>query len=235
VIHFAPITPDEPGYPWDFPAIHVANYPTPSMFFDLDNRRGWFQAWQGFDALVHAVLASALLLAGLDAEQGDHATSNARRLRQSTRALLTESRWNVELYGCDNENYCCGADPNKRGGALVTTLDRHTMGRVGLGLSWLPRHANNRQRMELGLPPQRTTNLHGEVLPGTVARSRAFLWIPAIDLGGLHEDRPVVRTLVREDGSLMTEPPAAVRELGIDHPTSLPGMPGFAELYKETT
>jgi len=222
VIRFATITPDESGYPWDYPAFHVNNYPTPGMFLDLNNRDGWFQAWQGYDVLVRAVLASALLLAGLDPEIAEATTSTARRLRQDTRALLVMSSWNVELYGCTNENYCGGSHPDKPGSAGQPAVVNHMMNNRGWGLSWMPRHPNNRLRMELGLPPQRTTSLRGEVLPGAAVRSRACIWIPSIDLDGLHEERPSIR-------ALQIEPPDAIAVLGIHHPLALPGMPGFEQ------
>lgn len=230
MVDFATIGPDEPGYPWDFPALHVANYPTPSMFVDLNNRTGWFQHWQGFDVLVRVALGSALLLADMPMDLAEANTSNARRLRQSMRSLIL-GRWNAELYSCSNENYCGGTHPQKLGGYGHRAVVGHMMSR-GLGINWMPRHADNLLRMRNDLPAQRTTSIRGEVLPGTLAHSRALLWTPAVDLDALQADPPIIRALVRADGSSTQEPPAVVRELGIDHPLSLPGMPGFDAIYK---
>lgn len=240
---FQHITPDTPGYPWTFPALHAASFPTPGMFFNLTNRRGWFQHWEGFDAFVKAALGSALIMADMDPELAEANTSVMRKLRQVMRTAIVESDFNAELYACDNENYCGGAHPHKPGGTADVVAVDHMMDRFGLGISWMPRHADNQTRIESNRPPQRTTTIQGEVLPGTRARWYALIWIPAVDLELLAKER-MLHLLEWPDGSSTQEPPPCVQKLGIEHPTALPGMPSFdqfrrkrsaAQKTKETT
>jgi hypothetical protein len=231
---FQHITPDTPGYPWTFPTLHKASFPTPGMFFDLSNRRGWFQHWEGFDAFVKAALGSALIMADADPELADANTSIARRLRQVMRTAIVGSDFNAELYACDNENYCGGANPNKPGGTPDVVAVDHMMDRYGLGISWMPRHANNLLRIESGNAPERTTTIHGEVLPGTRARWYPLIWIPAVDLDLLAKEK-VLYLLEWPDGTSTHEPPPCVQKLGVYHPTALPGNPGFSQFKRNRT
>lgn len=216
--------PDDSGYPWEEPTLHVANYPTPGMFADLNDRSGLFFPWQGFDAFVRAALASALIRAEVDPATAESRTSHARRLRQQMRVVILSSQWNDELSGCTNENYCGGAHPLKRGGGGKTDVADHVM-HNGRGIAWLPRHANNRERISEGRAPQRTIGLDGEVLPGTVARWYPLVWVPAVVFDG-----EGFRFLRWSDGTSTREPPPAIARLGIDNPVSLPGMPGYESL-----
>ncbi len=219
------IDPDADGYPWDFPVLNPANFPTPGMFVDLHQ---WpLGPIPTFDVFVRSVLATALMLCGLDSSYAESSSSKARHLRQDLRSLQLESQWNDEVYGCTNENYCGGNHPGKLDASGEHIVD-HMMGTHGRGLNFLARHADNMQRMERGYAPQRTTNLDGDCLPGTVCRWRPLLWVVAIDLNALRGG--VVRALHWNDGVPTTEPPAVVRALGIHHPLALPGMPGYQEL-----
>ena len=219
------IDPDSDGYPWDAPILNPANFPTPGMFIDLHH---WpFGPIPTPDVLIRSALASALMLCGLDPSYAESNASKARHLRQDLRNLQLEGRWNDELYGCTNENYCGGNHPDKPASHSEHVVD-HMMGSHGRGINLGRRHADNLQRIGGSRSPQRTTNLDGDCLPGTDCRWRPVLWIVALDLKALRGG--VVRALHWDDGTPTTEPPSAVRSLGIQHPLALPGMPGYQEL-----
>lgn len=212
--------PDEPNYPWDAPLLHVENYPTPGMFIDLNDFGGWFDHHNGFDALVRGLLGSALLMAGLDPDIAEHKTSHARRLRQDVRRHLLLGHFNDDLYGCYNENYCCGNHPDKIGSQYQTIVD-HVMGPQERGLNWMPRHAANLERLASGEPALRTTTLWGETVSGVRGAWRPLVWLPAFDLDALHDG--AIGCLTWEDGVSTREPPKVVRDLGILTPVDLPG------------
>jgi hypothetical protein len=221
------VDPASDGYPWDLAVLHPRNFPTPGMFIDLD-QPDWFHPDAGFDELVRAALGSALAMAGSDPELASSRTSQGRRLRQEMRCTLF-SRWHRALYGCANENYCCGVHPAKPGGKGRRAVVDHMMGPGGRGLSWVPRHAPNRDLLGAGRPARRTIDARGESLLGSPGFSRPLLWVPAVDLDALARENPQVTTLTWRDGVSTSEPPKVVRDLGVQDPYALPGMPSLVD------
>jgi hypothetical protein len=197
------------------------------MFIDLE-KPDWFHPDAGFDELVRAALGGALAMAGCDPELASSRTSQGRRLRQEMRAALF-SRWHLALYGCSNENYCCGVHPAKPGGEGRRAVVDHTMGPGGRGISWCPHHAPNRELLAEGRPARRTTDTRGEPLLGAPGFSRPLLWIPAVDLDQLAQQEPRLATMVWRDGVSTKEPPKVVRDLGVQDPYALPGMPSLVD------
>lgn len=221
------VDPASEGYPWNFAVLHPHNFPTPGMFLDLE-QPDWFPPDAGFDGLVRAALGSALAMAGVDPEQASSKTSRGRRLRQEMRNTLY-SRWHLSLYGCTNENFCGGVHPSKPGGEGRRAVVDHVMGPRGRGINWLPRHAPNRELLACGRPARRTTDARGEPLLGAPGFTRPLLWVAAVDLDALARAGPRVVPLRWDDGTSCTEPPLAVRELGVQDPYALPGMPSLVD------
>ncbi len=221
------LDPASEGYPWDIATLHPHNFPTPGMFLDL-SEDGWFKVGSGFDGLVRSTLGSALAMAGSDPDIASSRTSQGRRLRQEMRRVFF-SRWHLSLYGCSNENYCGGVHPLKPGGEGRRAVVDHVMGPSGRGINWLPRHANNRELLAQGRAPRRTTDLQGEPLLGAPSFSLPLLWIPAVDLDQLATEDPCVVLLRWQDGVSTSEPPKAVRRLGVQDPIALPGMPSLVD------
>ena len=226
-VRWSRIDPASDGYPWDVATLHPHNFPTPGMFLDLDEV-GWFNVETGFDGLVRSALGSALAMAGADPNMAVSPTSQGRRLRQEMRKTLF-SRWHLSLYGCSNENYCGGVHPLKPGGEGRRAVVDHMMGPHHRGISWVPRHAKNRELLAQGRAAQRTTDPHGEPLLGAPGSSRPLLWVGAVDLDALAQVEPHIVLLRWQDGTSTREPPSCVRRLGVQDPIALPGMPTLVD------
>lgn len=210
------VDPAEPGYPWEAAALHPANFPTPSLFWDGDEDTQWLEN-PHFDEVVRAALGSALLMAGVDPGLATSRTSHSRRLRQQMRGLMITAPLNDQVYGCTNANYCGGTDPSKPGSEDRTHEDLHVMGPDGRGLNFLPRHAPNRDRIARGLSVARAINEDGESLLSNAKGRRPLLWVPAINIEALRGTRPVatVEGMKWSDGTSTLEVPPRVRALGI--------------------
>jgi hypothetical protein len=228
----------DPGYPWLEPTLHVENYPTPGMFFDVGDDTGAFDPSQGFDALVTALLGSALVMAGWDPQraiavakaqgQDPDALLGRTMRRDVRRALIMPGSWNDKMFGQTNANYAGGTDPGKActGGSTNAPCNdgirdpnampvRYMMNTAGRGLNWLPRHTDVMDAIAAGQTPVRGTTITGEPFAG--AHSHMLLWMPAFDLGALAEPSSTVRVL-----SSGGDPPPVVTDLGIDmHGVSL--------------
>lgn len=229
-VQWTEIDPSSAGYPWEQAALHPNNFPTPGLFYDAADRSSWFDIGAGPDGLVRAALGSALAMADLDPDIATSRQSHARRLRQQMRGLVLND-WNLELYGCSNENYCGGAHPAKAGGQGRRAVVDHVMGPKGLGLNWMPRHDDNRERLSQGRPARRTTAMNGDHILGVQGRKRPLVWIPPVDLERLQREGVVSSEgIYWADGSSVVRPPPSVARLGIQNPVALPGMPGFKEL-----
>lgn len=219
--------PGDPSYPWPDPVLHPHSFPCPGMFLDL-GEQGLFQVESGFDGLVRSALASALAMADMDTDLAISRTSQGRRLRQQMRACFF-SKWNLGLYGCTNENYCGGVHPLKPGGGGRKAIVDHVMGPRGRGINLLARHAPNRELLAQGKPAKRAIDPRGEPLLGAPGFSMPLLYIPAIDLEQLAAEEPEVVLLRWEDGVSTAEPPPRIRELGVQDPLALPGMPSLVD------
>lgn len=229
-VQWSEIDPSASRYPWEHAGLHPNNFPTPGLFYDAADRSSWFDIGAGPDGLVRAALGSALAMADLDPDIATSRQSHARRLRQQMRGQVLND-WNLELYGCTNENYCGGAHPHKPGGDDRRAVVDHVMGSKGLGLNWLPVHDDNRERLSQGRPARRTTTMKGDHILGVQGDKRPLVWIPPVDLERLHREGIVTSEGMRwSDGSPVTKPPPQVARLGVQNPVALPGMPGFSEL-----
>jgi hypothetical protein len=226
------VTPNDPGYPWSFPAVHFQNYPTPGTFFNA-NITGTFNPASGFDALVRALLGSTLAMAGMDpgiANAEGQAQSGAlgRRLRRAVReAVIVVGGWNDLCYGQENLNYAGGNDPNAPGGdPSAPRSAAYVLNDRDRGLNWLPRHADNLQLLGEGRPARRTTDLEGESLPPPARGNRQMLvWLPAFDLDALASSPSEIAFGQWPDGSSTINPPPAVASLGVDlSNVDLPGV-----------
>lgn len=228
----------DPGYPWLEPTLHVENYPTPGMFFDVGDDTGAFDPAQGFDAMVTALLGSALVMAGWDparataiaqAQGQDPDAQLGRRLRRDTRrALLVPGSWNDRLFGQTNANYAGGTDPGKPCTSGSTnapctngirdphaTAVRYMMNAAGRGLNWLPRHTNVLDAIAQGVPPVRGTGIDGDAFAGS--HSHMLVWMPAFDMVALgNQADPQIRLAVFPGGASGGDPPPSVTDLGID-------------------
>ncbi len=230
---------DDPGYPWARPLLHVENYPTPGMFFDVGDDGGAFDPSQGFDALVIALLGSALVMSGMDPKEAN-ALANAqgqdpnaqlgRTLRRDVRrALIMPGSWNDQLYGQTNANYAGGTAPGKActegsgtTNAACTNGIRdpnaapvtYMMNGLGRGLNWLPWHTNVLDAVGGSGTPVRGTALDGDSLE--LGSSHMVLWMPAFDLAALREDVPRIVLGAWPDGSSTVDPPPVVSRRGID-------------------
>lgn len=207
--------------------LHRHGFPTPGMFVDL-NDRGWFLAEDGFDALVRALLFSALTMADADTSLANSRTSQARRLRQDVRTLLWNP-WNMGLYGVTNENLCCGVHPEKPGGEGRACVVAHVMADDGTGICWSPSHAANASLLASGRSPRRTVDRNGNPLPGVESDLWPILWAPALDLGALAQPLPEVQAAKWPDGTSCTAPPAVVAAHATQDPVALPGMPSLVD------
>lgn len=210
------VDPAEAGYPWETAALHPANFPTPSMFWDGAEDTRWLEN-PHFDEVVRGALGSALLMANADPELATSRTSQARRLRQQMRRLLIVAPFNDVLYGCTNANYCGGTDPSMPGSEDRDHEDLHVLGPKGRGLNWLPRHAHNRERIAQGLPVARATTEDGEPLSQDTPGAPPILWVPPVNLEELRGPRPrvTVEGMRWSDESSMIEVPPCVRALGM--------------------
>lgn len=228
------VTPTDPGYPWEFPALHFENYPTPGTWWNAGDKTGAFDPSLGFDRFVRALLGSALAMAGNDptiaaAEGKNKDAATGKRLRREVRqALVAVGGINDLLYGQDNLNLAGGNDPNKAGGdPKKPRSGAHVLNAAGRGLNWLPRHANNLQRIQEGLPLLRTTSLAGRSLPGIKGSRQMLIWSPAFDLDALSPNvgSPSIQFLHWSDGSSTADPPPSIRQLGVDlSGVALPGI-----------
>ncbi|MDP3910851.1 MAG: hypothetical protein Q8Q14_10725 [Gemmatimonadales bacterium] len=209
------IDPAMAGYPWEAAGLHPANFPTPGLFWDANEPTQWLEN-PHFDEVVRATLGSALLMAGADPELSMSRTSQARRLRQQIRRLISEAPHNDVLYGCNNANYCGGADPTRPGADGKGHRDLHVMGPQGRGINWMPRHLHNRERIAKGLAPARATTPDGEPLLEEAAGRRPLIWIPALNLEALAgaDPRATTRGMRWSDDSSTLEVPPPVRALG---------------------
>lgn len=228
---------DAPGYPWPEPRLHVENVPTPGMFLDTGDATGEFDPSRGIDALVTALLGSALVMAGWDpvkaralaTAQGKDAEAQLGKMlrREVRRALVEPLSWNDRLYGQTNANYAGGVDPGKPcmvGTANAPCIDgirdpnsprvSYMMSPVGRGLNWLPRHGNVLDAIGDARAPRRGTSLDGEPLGDDGAHM--LLWMPAFDLAALAPPNPRVRLLAYPGGRSTIDPPPVVTDLGID-------------------
>jgi len=228
------VTPDDPGYPWEFPALHYENYPTPSTWFNAGDASGPFKPSWGYDRMVRALLGSALAMAGNDpsiaAAEGQQANASlGRRLRRETRdAIMVVGGINDLLYGQSNLNLAGGNDPNKPGGDPARPLSgAYVLNAEGRGLNWLPRHADNLDRIQSGRSLRRTTSVAGRSLPGSRGSRQMLVWMPAFDLAALSPNNPMpsIRFGAWSDGSSTLHPPPAIMRLGIDMSgVELPGV-----------
>lgn len=224
VLHSA----SDPGYPWEEPSMQVDNYPTPGTWFDA-NWNGAFDPDHGYDALVIAVLASALAMAGQDhtiasASGQDPRASLAQSLRKKVRAaIMYVGGVNDRLFGQTNLNLAGGNDPQApHGDPNKPKSGAYVLNSRGRGLNWLPRHADHAARIEAGLPLLRTTRLNGTKIVGTGGNRQMLLWLPAFDLSALPND---IAFLTWSDGSSTAAPPPQILRLGFDmHGVSLPGV-----------
>lgn len=226
------VMPNEAGYPWEFPAMHYQNYPTPGTWFD-GNAKGVFDPAAGFDAFVRALLGSALAMAGADpaiatAEGQSPNAALGRRLRRMVRdSLIVVGGVNDLLYGQTNLNWAGGNDPSKPGGDPSKGLSAtYVLNEEGRGLNWLPRHADNVARISKGSPLRRATTLEGEPLPPPDRGTRQMvIWAPAYDLDALGSEQPTIQYLTWSDGSSTLGPPPFIQGLGIDlSGVELPGV-----------
>lgn len=227
------VSDQDAGYPWDFPALHFENYPTPGTWFDVGDKEGAFDPAQGFDAYVRALLGSALAMAGNDpgiasAQGKDPRADLGRRLRRDvSKAVIAVGGVNDLAYGQTNLNFAGGNDPNAPGGNEDQPLSAtYVLNQRGRGLNWLPRHGANMQRIADGLPLKRTTSLSGSTLPWPDSGNRQMLlWSPAFDLDSLAASEPSIQFLQWLDGSSTIDPPPRIQELGVDlSGVSLPGV-----------
>lgn len=229
------VSDQDPGYPWEFPALHFDNYPTPGTWIDLGDKTGAFDPAQGFDTYVRALLGSALAMAGNDpgiafAQGQDPRAELGRRLRREVRKAITVVGGVNDLaYGQTNLNFAGGNDPNAPGGDPAKPFSgAYVLNEEGRGLNWLPRHADNLQRIADGLPLKRTTSLTGQPLPWPDGGNRQMaLWSPAFDLAPLAPGQPdpAIRFLQWSDGSSTIDPPPSIQALGVDlSGVELPGV-----------
>lgn len=230
-------TAHDAGYPWNELVLHEQNWPTPNMFVDAGDHTGDWDPSNGFDSLVRALLGSALVMAGNDpkiaeAEGKDPNAALGRALRTAVRkSLIDPMGWNDRVYGQTNANFAGGIDPGKpcvRGSTGAACNDgirdpnanavRYMMNGDGRGLNWLPRHANNLERMGEHRPALRTTTLGGMPLPGKEGGHQMLIWAPAYDLSKLSPQQatPEIAFLTWPDGTSTKNPPPAVMALGID-------------------
>lgn len=231
---------NDPGYPWTEPTLHHANWPTPGMFLDLNltpSKDG--TSWDpknGFDSMIRAALGSALVMAGNDPGLATSTGTLGKRLRREYRQLITQpGSWNDRIYGQTNANFAGGCQPGLPGfnadrcGGPNNVVD-YMMNDQGRGLNWLPRHANNLERMARGEPAKRTTTLDGQKLsPPNRGNRQMLVWITAVDLDALSPDAEIlhVSPLRWPDGSSTVNPPPVIQALGIDMSgVQLPGLGG---------
>lgn len=229
------VTPEDPGYPWEFPALSADNYPTPGTWFNANDKTGSFNPEWGHDAMVRALLKTALTMAGNDpkianAVGKDVNASLGRALRKQLReAIMVVGGVNDLVYGQTNLNYAGGNDPNKPGGNESKPYSAgYVLNEEDRGLNWLPRHADNLQLIQLSQPLKRTTSVEGQKLPSPNAGSRQMLiWLPALDLEALGPDKvvPSIKFLKWSDGSSTISPPPVIQGLGVDlSGVRLPGV-----------
>lgn len=228
------VTPADPGYPWEFPALHYENYPTPGTWLNASDRSGAFDPSEGFDRFVQALLGSALAMAGNDPRiataTGQQANADlGRRLRKEVReSLIIVGGINDLLYGQTNLNFAGGNDPNKPGGNVGRPImASYVLNSQGRGLDWLPRHADNLERIRSGEPLKRTTALDGSRLSSPNRGSRQMLiWAPAYDMAALSPNTvPSIQYLRWSDGSSTIDPPPIIRASGVDMSgVRLPGV-----------
>ena len=216
------VTPKDPGYPWEFPALHIDNYPTPATWWNAGDKTGSFDPSDGYDRLVQAVLGSALAMAGVDpslalAEGKKSGAELGRRLRRAVReAIMAIDGVNDLLYGQQNLNFAGGNDPSMPGGDPNRPISAaYVMNERGRGLNWLPRHADNLSRIAARHPLRRTTDLQGQALPNSSHR-QMLIWIPAFDLDALARDVPSIQPLAWSNGTSTLNPPPSIQEAGID-------------------
>ncbi len=229
------VTPDDAGYPWEFPALQNDNYPTPSTWFNASDKTGAFHPSKGFDRYIEALLGSALAMAGNDpsiatAKGQDPNASLGKKLRRQVReSIVAVGGVNDLLYGQDNLNIAGGNDPNASGGdENKPYVGAWVLNAEGRGLNWLPRHADNLDLIQRAEPLKRTTSLVGRKLPSPNRGSRQMvIWAPAYDLVALGPDQvvPTIKFLQWSDGSSTADPPPRIQQLGVDlSGVDLPGI-----------
>lgn len=225
---------DDPNYPWEFPALQADNYPTPGTWGDAGDKSGAFDYSLGFDRYIEALLGSALAMAGNDpsiatAKGQDPNAQLGKKLRRQMRAgVVAVGGINDLLYGQTNLNLAGGNDPNMPGGNDKPKNGTWVLNEEGRSLNWLPRHADNLDRIQRGSPLKRTTNLKGQKLAAPDRGSNQMLiWAPAVDLVSLGPDMavPMIKYLQWSDGSSTADPPPTIQALGVDMSgVSLPGV-----------
>lgn len=238
----------DPGYPWNKRLLHVENYPTPGMFFDVGDKGGSFDPDQGFDELVIALLSSALTMAGMDPDKAmalaraqgqDSDALVGRRLRRDVRRALVEpGSWNDLLFGQTNANLAGGTAPGLpctegSGTTNAACTDgirdpnakpvTYMMNAAGRGLNWLPRHTNVLDALGGNERPSRGTSLDGESLG--LGTSHMVLWMPAFDLVELAKPERRIQLMPWPGGSSTVDPPPVVMSLGIDRRGVMLPMP----------
>jgi hypothetical protein len=154
--------------------LHVANYPTPGMFFDANNPQGRFR-FTDVDSFIRAALGSALRMAGLP---GDLATSRAGEpLRKALSDAIVCGKYNDGLFGTTAVGFLGG---------------RRWVGPHGRGINWEPHHADVRRVIASGKTPYRTTTLDGSRMPSYIeSNHRPLVFIPELDLRALRNYRIV--------------------------------------------
>lgn len=189
--------PDDPGYPWEEPAVHPDNIPVPGLFVDAGHGNV-----DGVDDLVVVALSNAFWMAGLDPDLASANNSTAKRLRREFRGLVTSCPFNQQLYG--------QTDVEKAGGSADRGVTYMMVD--GRGLNWDRVHADNMSRIGSGMSPCRTTDSQG--VPFASEGEGMLLWVPALDLQALHDRK--VQPTQWSDGSSTQEPPPCVQRLGLN-------------------
>lgn len=229
------VTPDDPGYPWEFPALQADNYPTPGTWFNAGDKSGAFDPSKGFDRYIEALLGTALAMAGNDPAIASAKGQNpnaalGKKLRRLVRSsVIAVGGVNDLLFGQTNLNIAGGNDPNKSGGNQKSPYrGAWVLNAEDRGLNWLPRHADNLDLLQKAKPLKRTTSLVGKKLPSPNRGSvQMLIWAPAFDLAALSPEQvvPTIKFLQWSDGSSTANPPPQIQGLGVDlSGVSLPGI-----------
>jgi hypothetical protein len=229
-------TAHDPGYPFEAAVLHRDNWPTPGMWIDAGDTSGEWDPSQGFDSLVKALLGSALQMAGNDPKIAEAVGKDpnaplGRALRKAVReSLIVPGGINDLLYGQTNANLAGGVDPGKpcvHGSTNApcedgirdpnSTAVRYMMNTDGRGLNWLPRHADNLDRIAKGQPLLRTTSIKGLRLENSAGK-QMLIWAPAYDLSLLAPDQavPAIGYRTWSNGTSTLQPPPPIQALGVD-------------------
>jgi len=189
---------DDGAYPWLRPTLHVANYPTPGMFFDASNPAGRF-VFDSPNAFYSAALGSVLSMAGLDPTLA--MTRAGEQLRKDIADWMSCGTYNDGLFGTTTVELVGG---------------RQWIGPHGRGINWSPRHGPVRQYIANAKAPYRTTKLDGSRLPNYIeANHRPLAWVPAFDLDVLRNQHQLVPLRWANNRSAI-DPPPIVQKLGVD-------------------